>query len=658
MAGRDETRTKGRILRPPGLAVFAGFLLLVGLVWYLLADTLLERTVEETGASLTGARVDVASADIRPAEGSVRLTGLQVANPDQPMKNLFEAEEITADLMLGPLLEKKVVVQRLAVTGVRFGTDRETSGALENPDPEAGQLWRNVNAWVDQVDIPELSLENLGGTVRTEAISADSLRTVQYARNMVQRADSMRTDWEARLEELDPRPRIDSVQAVVERLESFRPTPLNALQIPAMVRDARATLENVTSLQEEIQALDASVREGASSLVVTEEIIADLRAQDLAYARSLLDIPSLDAPTISPALFGGTALTWLKPVLYWAQAAERYLPPGLDPRRRPGQSRARAEGTTFDFREGAEWPDFLLQEGDLDLTLGGTGLAAGLYSASLRNLTTAPSLLGLPMTITAGREEAAEGPRDLAMTLLMDHTSEVVRDSLSLFMSGFDLPEVAIEAFGGRLDLGRGTNTFSVRREGEQIAARMYWVSESVAWLSGAEAGDTADPDAADAGADTAGAAAEGDTAAGAESDTAADAPAPSLAQSLQSIRGEVGSPEWARSLVQRTIAGLTRIELEMALVGTLQSPELSVSSNLGSAVAEALRREVGEEIQAAEARVRAEVEAQIQPLVQQARTRVESLRSDVVGRVETQRAEVDDLRTRLEERIEELVGH
>src|SRR5688572_9193482 len=71
-----------RLLRPPGLLVFVGVLLLVALVWWLYADTLTERGVEASGASLVGARVDVEAADVRLGDGSVRLQGLAVANPD------------------------------------------------------------------------------------------------------------------------------------------------------------------------------------------------------------------------------------------------------------------------------------------------------------------------------------------------------------------------------------------------------------------------------------------------------------------------------------------------------------------------------------------------------------------------------------------------
>ncbi len=607
---------KSKVIRPPGLVVFALFVLAVGVFWWLYAARLVQRGVEATGESLVGARVELESVDLRPTEGSVRMTGLQVANPDAPMTNLFEASEIVVDLLLEPLLTKKVVVQDLVVTGVRFNTARETSGALENPDPEAGQLWRNVNRWADEVrsDLPSFSLETLTGSIRTEAISPDSLRTVQYARNVGARADSMRRSWEAQLRSLDPRPRIDSLQAVVERLEAFRPTLLNATQIPRLVQDGRSALTNVTSLQSEVAALDDAVREGVASLAIGPETIAELRAQDLAYARSLLNIPSLEAPSISPALFGGTALTWMKPVLYWAHTAERFLPPGLDPRRRPGPQRARAEGTTVEFPGRATYPAFLLQQGELGMLIGGAGLAAGAYTATIRNLTSSPSLLGEPMELTLGRGEGAQGPTGITLAALLDHTTDVLRDTAALALSGVSLPEIDLGPLGGRLDLGLGQSTFRLRRVGEQIDANLRWVSTDLGWSRG-----------------------DG--------------------QPLSATPPQVGTSEWARDLVWRTLTGVERVELGMGLTGTLESPSLTVTSNLGEAVAASLRRELGQQIADAEARLRQEVDSRIQPLVADARSRVDAVRTEVADRVAAQRQEVDEIRTRLEARLQELTG-
>lgn len=611
--------TRPRVLRPSGLAVFGLVVLLVIGAWWLFADRVVERSVEASGSHLVGARVDVDAADIRPTEGIVRLTGLAVTNPDQPMKNLFEATEIVGDVMLEPLLERKVVLQQVQIRGVRFNTDRETSGALENPDPEAGALWREVNSWADAIQVPELSLDNLGGTVRTEAIAADSLASVEYAERTVSRVDSMRGDWEDRLESIDPRPRIDSVLAVVERLEDFRLTPLNALQVPGLVRDGRSSLTSLTSLQSEVQALDDAVRAGVGSVAPDAATLDALRAQDLEYARSLLDIPALDAPSLSPSLFGGTAVGWLRPVLYWARAAERFVPPGLDPRNRPGPSRTRAEGTTYDFREGAEWPSFLLQQGDLSLQIEGDGPAAGEYAAEIRNLTSSPSLLAQPMELVLGRE-AGDASSAVSLGLLMDHTTDVLRDSLVLDMTGIELPALSLSVFGGDLDLGVGDQSLTVSRVGDQIAVQLRWVSDDLTW-GGAATGD----------------AVAGDAGAGAGA--------------------EIGSAEWGRDLVRRSIAGLERVELSMGLEGDIASPGLTIESNLGEAVAASLRREIGAEVEAAEERVRAEVAALTEPRIAEVRSRVESLRTEVVDEISARRAEVEAVRERLQRRIDELIG-
>jgi uncharacterized protein (TIGR03545 family) len=585
----------------------------VSIAWWLYADTLVQRGVEASGEAIVGARVELESADIRPTEGAIRLTGLQVANPEAPMSNLLEAEQIVVDLLLEPLLTKNVVVQQLTVTGVRFNTPRETSGALENPDPESGALWRQINGWADQVEIPELSLETLTETVRTEALSADSLRTVRYAREALARADSMRRSWQAQVEALDPTPRIDSLRAVVRRLEEFRPTPLNAVQLPGLVRDGRNAVERLTALQSEVARLDDTVRDGLSSVAVGPDVISELRAQDLAYARSLLNIPSLDAPTLSPALFGSSALAWMKPVLYWAHAAERFLPPGLDPRNRPGPRRARAEGTTVEFPGRATYPRFLLQQGEIGLEIGGTGAAAGSYTALLSQLSTSPSLVGEPMELTLGRRGGATGLQGVSLSAVLDHTGSVLRDSATLGLSGVSLPEFGLGSFGGRLDLGSGESAFSVRRIGEDIDASLRVVSGDVSWTRPA----TLPP---------------------------ADAPRPSP-----------GTREWALDLVWRTLTGVRQVEIDMGLRGSIANPSLTVSSNLGQALAESLQRELGAQIAEAEARVRAEVERHIQPVLEDARTRVEGIRTGIADRVAGERQEIDALRARLEQRVNEL---
>ena len=307
-------------------------------------------------------------------------------------------------------------------------------------------------------------------------------------------------------------------------------------------------------------------------------------------------------------------------MLFWVQTAERYVPPGLDPRNRPGPRRARAEGTTFEFLEGAEYPSFLLQEGDVSLSIAGAGAAAGEYTARVRGITSTPSLVRQPMEIQIERSQASQGPRSVSLAAVIDHTTEVLRDSVTLAMGGIGLPVVDLGAIGGSLGLGEGDAALTLERVGGEIEARLQWRSSKLSWTRD---GQPVGP---------AGAALAGPI----------------------SLRG---SAEWAEDLIWRTLAGVGSVELDMSLAGSLQRPSLSVESNLGQAIADSFQRELGAEIQAAEQRLRQEVDERIQPVLADARTRVSELENQVADRVGVEREQVEALRVRLEARIRELSG-
>src|SRR5437667_9513120 len=62
------------------------------------------------------------------AHSRVEVRGLTVASPFEPLENLLQADLLVADLEPLPLLEKKLVIDRLAATGLRFGTPRQSDG--------------------------------------------------------------------------------------------------------------------------------------------------------------------------------------------------------------------------------------------------------------------------------------------------------------------------------------------------------------------------------------------------------------------------------------------------------------------------------------------------------------------------------------------------
>lgn len=603
-----------RLVRWKALIPLGLVLALLCAGWLLLLDRLVEKGVEETGARLVGAKVDLASADVRLRAGALTLRGLEVANPDAPMTNLVEAEEIVADVMVVPLLERSVVVETLAVRGVRFGTTRQTSGALENPPAESGRLWREVRQWADRVTIPTFSLEGLGGVVNVGAIAADSLESLAVARTTVALADSMRASWRASLAALNPQPQLDSARALMATLQQAQPLRLGLAGVTNLVQSARSTVSAVERLRDDMTALDGTVRTGVDVLHDRVDGLAAARLADYAYARSLLRLPSLEAPDISPALFGDAALSWVQPVLYWVRMMEQHLPPGLDPQRRTGPDRVRRPGVTVEYPGRESWPRFLLRHAEVDLELGGTGVEAGRYVARVRDLTTTPALWGAPATIVAQRSGARRGPRSLRLGAMLDHARRPIRDSVHAVISGITLPTVEVGQIGARLVMGQGDTDFALRRAGDSLSARWFWRAGSVTW----ERSD---------------------------------------AQTLGRSGAQGVAGARVADLVWRAVSALDQVEIEVRLGGRVTAPAIGVRSNVGEAIARNLRRELGREIEAAERQVRAEVDRLVGERVEQARTQVTALQTGVQQQVATRLEEIRTVEDELRRELERFLG-
>jgi len=585
---------------------------LIGLAWTLLIDHAIRRGIELAGTDLVGARVELASARLRLRHMDLVLRGLQVTDPNAPMTNLVEVTEMVANLDARAVLAKKAVIETLAVRGVRFGTPRRTSGAVAKPSPQAATVTRRVTDWAASIPIPTLDLGGLVGTVvRVGAVNADSLRTLRLARSLHASGDSARGAWEARLRSLDPAPALDSARALLEQLRGMDVRRTSPVQVASALNRGRQMTGRVASARDSVARLKLDVDSGLVGLRRGAQALGEARSADYAYARGLLNLPTFAAPDISMAMFGRVLTDRLKPVLYWVNLAEQYIPPGLDPRRQRGPKRARMAGTTFHFPELDAWPTFLLEHGDADLVIGGRTAAAGAYRAQVSGVTTEPSVYGRPLTFLAGRRSTV-GPSDLAVGGSIDRMGAEPRDSLSALVGGITLPAIPIPQARANLDLGPSTIELGLHRAGTAIDGVYRITSQAVRWHR------------------------EGDT-------------------TTATVQPRIGTKEWAEGLLWRSISSVPSVTLEGRISGSLTSPRLTVSSNVGDAVSANLRSVMGAEMDRAEREARAQVDRLVNEQVGRAQTALASLQTQVAERLGLQQQQLEQVRTEIEQQLRRL---
>ena len=90
---------------------------------------------------------------------------------------------------------------------------------------------------------------------------------------------------------------------------------------------------------------------------------------------------------------------------------------------------------------------------------------------------------------------------------------------------------------------------------------------------------------------------------------------------------------------------------------GSLAVPKLAVRSNLDRQVADRLRAVVGEEVAAAQAKVRAQVDRLVEEKSAPVKAKIADIRAEGERRVTGARARLDEEKRKLEERLRALGG-
>jgi uncharacterized protein (TIGR03545 family) len=580
-----------RLVRWKAVVPFTLFLVLVVVGWTLFADRLGRLAVARGGTAILGARVDVQSFHISIFRGNATVRGLVAASPFDSLQNLMEAGELVADLDLLPLLEKKVVIDRLAATRLRFGTPRTTSGFVPSRGSSATtQIMGYARAWAAQpaLQVPLLRLAT--GALSIDSLDPRRLQTVQAAESLAARADSSRRAWTAAVESLDVQATAESASAFARRLQGARPTDLR------LIGDARRTLERVKQTRDRLTALEGGVRAGAGTLDQGLAALATARQRDYAFAKSLVKLPPIDASGVGWVLFGPAAVAKFERALYYTRLARAYMPPGLLPRATPAP--ARRAGSTVRFPRERALPGFLLRDAQLSLLLGPDS-ALKTYAGRLQGLTTAPALYGRPTTLEV------RAPT-LSVDAQFDHVHAPPKDIVGGTLRGVALPAIRLPGLPIAVVPGRGDVSLGFALYGDSLRGRWQVRAPAARWRR--------------------------DSAASSDGGPAAD-------------------------LLWQVVSGIDSLDLTAELGGTVNRPTLHVRSNLDRAVADRLRAVVGDQVTAAEARVRAQVDRIADERVAPVRAQVAKVTADANALLAERRQALETAQQQLEQQVKRLTG-
>ena len=435
--------------------------ILVG-VWIFLVDGWVECLIEDGGTQAVGAKVELDAADLSLFPAGLTLTRLQVTNPKKPMTNAVEIAKVAMGLDGLNLLRHKVIIEEMALEGVRLGTPRSTSGAI-TPAPEAPP---EEEGGMFGFELPALEVPDV-----KRILEQEDLETLKLIETLKAEMNQEKETWDSRLKELPGKAQLAQYK---ERVKTIK-------------KSAKGGLEGVLGGVGEVQSLKQEVEKDIESLKGAkkefEDKVALLRTRleqiktapqrDIQHLKAKYNLSPQGLANMSQTLLGGQIGSWVRQGAEWYERAKPFLEgvqamgggeagPGV-------QKPLRGKGVDVHFKEAHPLPDFLVRTTKVSVSLD-----LGDLGGTVHNLTNDQPTLGQPTTFTFSGEQL-KGVKSVTVDGALNHVAPAkTNDQLTIQAKGYELNNLPLskdDKWPVALTRGLGDVTIEAELKGAALTA-------------------------------------------------------------------------------------------------------------------------------------------------------------------------------------------
>lgn len=365
--------------------------------------------IEQGGEAALGARVEVGSSQASLLKTRVQIEDLVVANPRSAFKNLLEARRIDIDFDSSALLRKKLIAPYGEITGIRFDTQRATSGLLpESPLRESSddaKSWLNAEAavyarnWLDGVE------QRVTQDLRRE------LKSVDLAEELAERWPNQYDSLRAKSRQLK-----QDAKQLAEQAKIAKQNPLRHIEFLTNLPN------QTTALRRQVDELHTQLASLPGTLDADRRAIAAARVHDERVLRDKLTMEAIDAETLTNYLLGEQIAAPLQDAVAWLKWARGLVP---ESNRKLIAERDQLRGENILFPGTRCHPDFWLRSIKLSGVADVSGQPLELVG-TIRDVTSDPKLVGQPMVLELRSTEGMP----IRIVATIDRTSDVPRDQI------------------------------------------------------------------------------------------------------------------------------------------------------------------------------------------------------------------------------------
>jgi uncharacterized protein (TIGR03545 family) len=418
------------------------------LVTSLFLDKWIENGIEAAGEAAAGAKVEIDGLDFRFSDLSIQWQRFQAADSGQPMRNLVETGRTAFKLNPAALFRKRIVIDEMALEGVRSGTPRTTSGELQKkpPKPKTGKpdyLDKIKTRLKNEVDL--LPIMKFDPAAFKKKLNLDSLIAIAAIRTP-QRVDSVKKDamaaaarWDGYTKTFRPDEDLKKIQSDFQGID-----PQKVKTIPEaleLVEKARTAQKSLKAISDSFAVRQKEIRADIGRIMAYPAQADDWIREDYRSVAQKAKLPDLSVRSIAKMLAGRAIVAKADQVLGYYQAVRKYLPRKSD---KPEKKIVpRFKGQDIHYAERHAYPTFLIRAIRVSGQTGSSAEQPGvMLKGEILNVTSQPWVIGKPMTVDLSG--MTQDLRSVAVQAVLDHVTEAASDSFHVRFGNVSLNRVAI----------------------------------------------------------------------------------------------------------------------------------------------------------------------------------------------------------------------
>lgn len=426
----------------PALAFF--------LVIYLFLDGWVEKSIEEAGEEIIGARVEIDNLKVSFFPIGIQWDAMHVANPNSTWENLFETKRVKFEMDANQLLRNKYIIETIEVHNLVIGTKRSTDGALP-----PGKRKKSVLASAER-NFTRLAEDALKKTLGANPIfdvdklkhgfnpdsliAAFDIKTIKNIDTLKKRVDYAAVQWNGIKDDYEK-----TKNKVLEVEAGIKAIDINQLNNAQSILSAVTTVDNALKTVNEVTNTVEKTSRTATNMINTAaasiDSIDNFIKYDYERLKNAARIPSISLPGVAQLLVGSEMYERAKKYLYWVDAAraniKKYSPePEIE---KP----ERFEGQDIKFPIERGYPKLWIK--NILLTYGADDKPSNdeiRAKGRAKNISDNQRVTGLPMTIEL--EGAGDTQRKLSLTGLFDRRKDIPLDEYTARLEGVPVGEFKI----------------------------------------------------------------------------------------------------------------------------------------------------------------------------------------------------------------------